>query len=155
MNTHPIRRSAVGALLMCVGLLALAPAASAGEKVTIRHATGSATNPYVQITISVNAVKAHRAHHNGEDIIPATVGCVPPPPLPIDVCPNLAGDQPTIPAGMFVDASGNCVPIVVEPPVDVCPNILGDQPTVPEGFVKDALGDGVPIIVEPPLIPCI
>jgi hypothetical protein len=120
--------------------------------VTICHATGSATNPYVMVTISENAVAAHRAHQGREDIIPATVGCVPPPPVPTDVCPNIAGDQPTVPAGMVIDPDGNCV---TAPPIDVCPNILGDQPTVPEGYEIDLLGNCVPIVVDPPFIACI
>ena len=40
---------------------AAAPQASAG-KVTICHRTGSATNPFVQITISRNALAAHMRH---------------------------------------------------------------------------------------------
>jgi hypothetical protein len=44
-------------------------------KTTICHATGSATNPYVQITISNNAVAAHRRHQDGRDIIPANGDC--------------------------------------------------------------------------------
>ena len=46
-------------------------------KTTICHATGSATNPYVTITISDNALPAHRRHQDGRDIIPApaTGGC--------------------------------------------------------------------------------
>jgi hypothetical protein len=45
-------------------------------KTTICHATGSETNPYVVITISDNALDAHRAHQHGEDIIPAPAeGC--------------------------------------------------------------------------------
>ena len=154
VHCRSLRRSVVAAVVTCAGLAALTPAASAGEKVTICHATGSATNPYVMITISENAVAAHRAHQGREDIIPATVGCVPPPPVPVDVCPNLEGDQPTVPAGMIIDpATHDCVPAPV--PVDVCPNILGDQPTVPEGFVKDLLGNCIPVIVEPPYIPCV
>lgn len=44
-------------------------------KVTICHATGSASNPYVQITVSENAVREGRGHNSdghqsGEDIIP-------------------------------------------------------------------------------------
>ncbi|MCA1679215.1 MAG: hypothetical protein LC777_09865, partial [Actinobacteria bacterium] len=54
--------SAVFALLTCVGLLAFIPAANAAEKVTICHATGSDTNPYVKVTISDSAVEAHRRH---------------------------------------------------------------------------------------------
>lgn len=47
------------------------------DKVTICHATGSATNPYVTITISVNALDAHRNHQDGRDIIPAPQGGCP------------------------------------------------------------------------------
>jgi RTX calcium-binding nonapeptide repeat (4 copies) len=153
VHRHSLRRSMVAAVLTCAALGALAPAASAGEKVTICHATGSQTNPYVVITISVNAVKAHRAHQGRQDIIPATVGCVP-PPIAVDVCPNIAGDQPTVPAGMEIDPlTGDCVTPPV--PVDVCPNIPGDQPTVPEGYEKDAFGNCIPVVVEPPFILCI
>ena len=37
----------------------------------------------------------------------ATTGCTPPPPP--DQCPNIAGNQPTIPDGMIKDDEGNCV----------------------------------------------
>jgi hypothetical protein len=153
VQRRALRRSMVTAAVTCASLAALAPAASAGAKVTICHATGSATNAYVTITISENAVAAHRAHQGREDIIPATTGCVVPPP-PIDLCPNIAGDQATVPAGMVIDPlTGNCVTPPV--PVDVCPNILGDQPAVPEGFEIDPLGNCVPVVVEPPYIPCV
>jgi len=47
-------------------------------KVTICHATGSATNPYVEITISVNGLHGHAHHQDGRDIIPAPAGgCAP------------------------------------------------------------------------------
>jgi hypothetical protein len=46
-------------------------------KMTICHATGSATNPYVTITISNNAIPAHRRHQDGRDIIPAPGGGCP------------------------------------------------------------------------------
>ena len=41
------------------------------EKVTLCHATGSATNPFVKITIAAAAaVNGHIDHQHGEDIIP-------------------------------------------------------------------------------------
>jgi hypothetical protein len=46
-------------------------------KTTICHATGSATNPYVTITISNNALPAHSRHQDGRDIIPAPAGGCP------------------------------------------------------------------------------
>ncbi len=70
----------------CPGATAPEAPAAAGEraakgrgKVTICHATGSATNPYVKITIAEPAVEAHRRHQDGRDIIPAPAGdCVAP-----------------------------------------------------------------------------
>ncbi len=47
------------------------------QKVTLCHATGSATNPFVKITISVRAVAAHKRHQDGRDIIPAPAGGCP------------------------------------------------------------------------------
>jgi hypothetical protein len=53
------------------------PHATAG-KVTICHATGSATNPYVEITMSRNALTAHaEIHHDGRDVVPAPAGGCP------------------------------------------------------------------------------
>jgi len=48
----------------------------APQKVTICHATHSATNPYVEITISVNGLNGHRHH---DDIVPAPAGGCPGP----------------------------------------------------------------------------
>ena len=50
------------------------PAAS-GDKITICHATGSKTNPYVEITVSVNGLNGHGDHEG--DIIPAPAGGCP------------------------------------------------------------------------------
>jgi len=44
-------------------------------KVTICHKTGSASNPYVEITVSEKALKGHRKHDG--DIIPAPAGGCP------------------------------------------------------------------------------
>jgi uncharacterized repeat protein (TIGR01451 family) len=48
------------------------------------------------------------------------------------VCPNIAGLQTELPAGMVL-AHGKCVPI--PPPPDVCPNLAGVQPEVPAGMI--------------------
>jgi len=140
-HNRPSRgRSVVFGLLTLVGVLAFAPAASADPppKVTICHATGSVTNPYVQISISQNAIAAHEAHQDRQDIIPATSGCVPPP---LDVCNNIDGVQTSVPEGMVSDGTGGCVT-----PIDVCTNLLGNQATVPAGYVQDLAGLCVPIV---------
>ena len=36
-----------------------------------------------------------------------------------DACPNIAGDQASVPSGYVKDGSGNCVPVVVAPPVTI------------------------------------
>ena len=73
-----LRVAVVGMLIggtMGIASLAAVAASAGGERVTICHATGSATNPYVQITVSENAVREGRGHNRnshqgGEDIIP-------------------------------------------------------------------------------------
>jgi hypothetical protein len=48
--------------------------ANDGHKITICHATGSASNPYVSVTIDLHALNAHKGHQHGGDIIPANDG---------------------------------------------------------------------------------
>jgi hypothetical protein len=60
--------------------------------VTICHATGSDTNPYVEITVSENAVKAHRAHQHGEDVVGVTGPC--PTTTPTRAQPVASGPVP-------------------------------------------------------------
>ena len=68
------------ASLALVGTSAVAsanpPEADDGGKITICHATGSESNPYVPVTISLNALNAHMDHQHNEDIIPANNGKV-------------------------------------------------------------------------------
>ena len=49
--------------------------ATADGKITICHATGSTTNPYVEITVSINGLNGHDKHK--DDIIPAPAGGCP------------------------------------------------------------------------------
>ena len=67
--------------------------------------------------------------------------CVP-PQAPTDVCPNIEGNQATIPEGMIKNEGGSCIPSG-EVPIDVCPNIEGNQATIPEGMVKNDAGSCV------------
>ena len=71
------RVAGVACLLVgCVGAAWAAPVlAGPADSVTICHATGSSSNPYVQVTVNANAVREGRAHNrdghqDGEDIIP-------------------------------------------------------------------------------------
>lgn len=79
---------------------------------------------------------------NGKDIIFDTntspVGLCD-PVTPTDVCPNIDGNQPTVPTGMTVDGNGFCV--IQQGQVDVCQNITGIQETIPAGMVSDGAGN--------------
>lgn len=70
----------------------------------------------------------------------------------VDVCPNIPGTQPTVPAGMIIDGSGNCV-TPPPPVVDVCLNMPGDQTTIPEGYYRDNDGNCHPQ-PSPPIDVC-
>ncbi len=48
------------------------------------------------------------------------------PPPPVDVCPNLPGNQGNVPDD-YKKVDGNCLP-------DMCLNITGFQQTIPDGF---------------------
>lgn len=67
-------RKAVMALSLAAGLsfgVAAVAAADPADRVTICHATGSSTNPYVSVTASGNGIySGHIAHQHGNDIIP-------------------------------------------------------------------------------------
>ncbi len=52
---------------------------------------------------------------------------------PTDMCPNIEGNQESVPEGKEL-VEGQCVDIVT-PQTDVCPNIDGAQSTVPDGKV--------------------
>lgn len=58
-----------------------------------------------------------------------------------DACLNIAGAQATVPAGMFVDGSGNCV-------TDQCPNLADGQASVPSGYAKDSTGSCQPVTLS-------
>jgi uncharacterized repeat protein (TIGR01451 family) len=71
------------------------------------------------------------------------------PPPPVDVCPNIPGDQSEIPPGMIKDENGDCV-TPPPPPTDVCPNIPGNQSEIPPGMIKDENGNCVTPPPPPP-----
>lgn len=66
-----------------------------------------------------------------------------------DMCPNIPGNQPTVPDGMLVDENGDCYTPTPPPQPDACPNIPGNQTSVPNGYYQNTAGDCVPQTVPP------
>lgn len=133
-----------------LALLGATAPAQAGDhsdndhKITICHATGSESNPYVSITVDDHAAKAHSGHQNGEDIIHGNDGC--------------EGDD-----GQPTDNNG-CVPCTPpvdtpeEPPVvtpEEPPVVVPEAPPVVTPEAPPAVTPVVPIgaAVAPPAAP--
>jgi len=97
------------------------PGNSGEHKTTICHATGSATNPYVLITVDNHALKAHGNHQDDRDIIPA---------------PRDANGKPYCPTAPPA-APPTTTPPPTTPPATTAPT-TGSSPTVsaPAGEVK-------------------
>ncbi len=124
------------AIVAALGILAAlpAPASATGipQFVTICHAAGlEGTTKFVTLTLPYDAVFGHNGesgHLNENGTTKAGheqdyLGeCNTPPPT--DVCPNIEGDQETIPDGLVKDEQGNCVE--VQPPPPGCTN--GEEP---------------------------
>ena len=72
--------------------------------------------------------------------------CVKPPPPPVDVCKNIAGNQPTVPTGMVKDSAGNCATPPVKPPV---PPVV---PPAPPVVLSTPPAPAQPAVVPPTLI---
>jgi hypothetical protein len=110
---------AATALLLIGVISASAGTGQAGNRVTLCHATGSATNPFVKITVdAAGAFNGHLGHQDGRDIIPpftfngqtfsqnwpsgqATFnnGCVAPgPPVTPTTPPTSPPRPPTVPS---------------------------------------------------------
>jgi hypothetical protein len=141
-----------------------------GHKVTLCHQEGNGSWHDITVDVDAGGLKGGHQGHDGDIIPPFTYvnkddvqvvypgknlsavfdgstgaqvlanACVI-PPVVVDKCPNLPGNQATVPEGYVLNSNGECVKEV--PPVDACPNIEGDQATVPEGYVINADGDCV------------
>jgi hypothetical protein len=88
------------------------------HKVNICHATGSQNNPWNAISIDQSALQTHLGHGDFAYAGPTDDGkpkhgddwCGDHAPKPVDVCPNIDGNQVTVPEGkQLVD--GSCVDI--------------------------------------------
>jgi outer membrane biosynthesis protein TonB len=91
-------------------------------RITICHATASATNPFVEITVSVNGLEGHGDHTN--DIIPAPAGGCPggttpppppPPPPPVVTPPTVAPTPPTVVPAATPVTTPVSTPVVTPP----------------------------------------
>ena len=126
---------------LVVGLIAAGPVAVAsaqsnnpGNKVTICHATGSQTNPYVRISPNANGViHGHVGHQDGRDIIP---------PFSYEqrgVTQNFPG-QNWDAAGQAI-FNNDCKPDAgVTPPVSPSQVLGGAQVEAPKGAVGAGVG---------------
>lgn len=147
--------------------------------------TGNGFNIETVSVDSIVKENGHAEHQGGQDIIPAfdytktvkgqgqdpdvttnehfpgqgdasliSTNCGAPP---VDVCPNLEGNQSEIPTGYHMGEDENGRPACVKdeeppPPTDVCPNLEGNQSEVPVGYhiVEDENGRATCVQDEPP-----
>jgi len=119
-----------------------------GHKVTICHATGSATNPFVSITVDVASILNGQGHAGHADIIPAFSYTDHHGVTHSFPGQNLGTDYNGS-TGAAVLANGCQIPPPPTVAADVCPNIEGSQSTVPDGDIVDANGDCVPAPTTP------
>ena len=109
-NLLKLAVSSTAVALIALSFL-IATGASDGSKVTLCHATGSATNPYVLITVSTDAVSdfgGHAGHPN--DILPT-------PGNPVTSCPT-PNTSPTLnftasPTSTVIQKDGSNQPPIV------------------------------------------
>jgi hypothetical protein len=121
-----------------------APKRHGQPKVTICHATGSATNPYVTITIAEPAVRAHARHQDGRDIIPAPAGGCP------GTTTEPAATGTTPPAGTDTGgrpgtaaAVGTAVRALAAPIATLVSGVLGETASSPAATTTTPVEDAV------------
>jgi hypothetical protein len=154
MEERDMKRTIATLGVVGLGLMGATVAANAApdNKITICHATGSASNPYLAQTISLSSLGAHVGDTgdivpanggddmpNGQNLTPANIillanGCVAAAPVVPPVVPPVV-DPPVV------------VPPVVDPPVVVPPVV--DPPVVVPPVVDS------PVVVPPAIVPAV
>ncbi|WP_104175373.1 hypothetical protein [Arthrobacter sp. Y81] len=154
-----------------LGLMGATVAANAAppDKITICHATGSASNPYLFETISLNALAAHVGDTgdivpanlgndipNGQNLTPANLillanNCVA-PPVPVDPGPVDPGPVDPGPVDPGPVDPGPVDPGPVDPgPVDTVDAVVPPAVVVPDGVLPAAVPPAAaPAAVVPP-----
>ena len=129
---HKFRNMLNLLLLCCFALLSATAVFADNDNQPICHVPPG--NPAAAHIIypDDSSYDAHVAH--GDFIVDAENPC-PPQNEQEDVCPNIEGDQASLPDGYHFDDAGNCVEN--EEPVDVCDNLDGNQASVPDGYYQD------------------
>lgn len=120
-------------LLCCIALISASAVFADNDNQPLCHVPPG--NPAAAHVINPGdaGYDAHLNHHD-DYVVDAGHPC-PPETEETDVCPNISGDQPSLPADYHFDDAGNC--IEDEVPVDVCDNLPGDQDSVPVGYHQD------------------
>lgn len=113
------------------------------ETVTVCHVPPTDGVPSEILSIPVSALGGHLGH--GDFVLTPGLTCpaTPPPPPPLDVCPNVDGNQATVPAGLVL-VDGQCVaptpPITPDAPTPATPTPDAPTPT-PDATPEAAEGD--------------
>jgi hypothetical protein len=134
MEERDMKRTIATLGVVGLGLMGATVAANAApdNKITICHATGSASNPYLAQTISLSSLGAHVGDTG--DIVPANGG---------DDMPN---GQNLTPANIILLANGCVAAAPVVPPV--VPPVVDPPVVVPP--VVDS-----PVVVPPAIVPAV
>jgi hypothetical protein len=140
---------------LALAFAAFGPAAAAATKVDVCHATGSATNPYVLITVNINSVgaandlKGHAGHANDswegfwyDGVFYPGQGdmsnCITPEATPTDSDPDVT---PTDPGTEVTATPGTEVTATAEPGLSLCMYELQERAKGkdPSAFVEKRL----------------
>jgi hypothetical protein len=95
--------------------------------VTICHATGSTTNPYVEIQVAQQAVEQHLQKNPGDAV--GACECV---PVPVECTPDACGELYDNCGNFIQDCTGGCCNAIecasdaCGPQLDTCGNVIGD-----------------------------